>query len=80
MKLTGKSELRDILGGPVVKTLPSNAEGESSIPGSEAKMPHAYGQNKTKQNPKQKQCCKKVNKDFKNGPHLFKNLFKKRMT
>ena len=60
----------------MVKTLPSNAGGQSSIPGCEAKMSHAYGQKKKKtQNIKQKQCCKKFNKDFKNGPRLFKHLF-----
>ena len=30
-------------GSPVVKTLPSNAGGEGSIPGQEAKIPHASG-------------------------------------
>ena len=30
-------------GSPVVKTLPSNAGGECSIPGQEAKIPHALG-------------------------------------
>ena len=78
VKSTGKNELRDFLGGPVVKTLPSNAGGESSIPGCEAKIPHAHRAKKKKkgkkktQNLKQKQCCKKFNKDFKNGPHLKK--------
>ena len=44
-----------LLGGPVVKTLPSNAGGQSSIPGCEAKMSHAYGQKKKKKkNPKHK--------------------------
>ena len=32
---------RDFPGGPVVKTLPSNARGVGSIPGWEAKIPHA---------------------------------------
>ena len=31
----------DFPGGPVVKTLPSNAGGEGSIPGWGAKIPHA---------------------------------------
>ena len=34
---------RDFLSEPVVKTLPSNAEGASSIPGWGAKIPHALG-------------------------------------
>ena len=38
----------------MVKTLPSNAGGQSSIPGCEAKMSHAYGPKKKKQNPKHK--------------------------
>ena len=31
--------LEDVPGGPVVKTLPSNAGGAGSIPGLEAKIP-----------------------------------------
>jgi len=42
-----KKEVRDFPGGPVVKTLPSNAEGVGSIPGWAAKIPHA-SQTKTK--------------------------------
>ena len=49
-------------GSPVVKTLPSNAGGEDSIPGQGAKTPHA-SQPKN-QNIKQKQYCNKFNKDF----------------
>ena len=37
-------------GGPVVKTLPSSAGAAGSIPGQEAKIPHA-SQRKQKQNP-----------------------------
>ena len=33
-------------------------------------MPH--GQKKTKQNIKQKQCCRKFSGDFENGPHQKK--------
>ena len=41
-------------------------------------MPMGKKKKKKKtQNIKQKQCCKKFNKDFKNGPDLFKHLFKK---
>ena len=35
--------LRDFPGGPVVKTLPSNAGGVSLTPGLGAKIPHASG-------------------------------------
>ena len=58
--------IRDFLGSPVVKTLPSNAGGVGSIPGWGAKVPHASGPKN--QNIKQKQDCNKFNKDFKNGP------------
>jgi len=53
---------RDYPGGPVVKTSPSKAEGEGSIPGGVAKIPHAS--RPKKQNIKQKQYCNKFNKDF----------------
>ena len=36
-----KSSSRDFPGGPAVKTLPSNARGEGSIPGQGARIPHA---------------------------------------
>ena len=39
---------RDFPGGPVVKTLPSNAGGVGSIPGQGAKLPHASGTKKPK--------------------------------
>ena len=55
----------DFPGGPVVKTLPSNAEGVGSIPGQGIKIPHAsWSEN---QNIKQKQYCNKFNKGFKKG-------------
>ena len=54
----------------MVKTSPSNAGGVGSISGQGAKIPHAlWPKNK---NIKQKQCCNKFNKDFKNGPHRKK--------
>ena len=34
--------MEDFPGGPVVKTLPSNAGGADSIPGSGAKTSHSY--------------------------------------
>ena len=60
-------DYRDLSGGPVIKASPSNTEGASLILGLGGKIPHASGSKK--QNVKQKQCCKKVNKYFKNGPH-----------
>ena len=49
-------------GGPVVKTLPSNAGGAGSNPHQGTKIPHALWTKK--QNIKQKQYCNKFNKDF----------------
>ena len=48
-------------GARVINTMLSNVGGEGLIPGQRAKIPHAN------QNIKQKQYCKKFNKDFKNG-------------
>ena len=61
------SELRcessgDFPGGPVIKTLPSNARDEGSKSSRGAKMPHAPGPKS--QNIKQKQYCIKFNKNF----------------
>ena len=63
----------DFLGGPVVKTLPSNVGGTGSIPGRGTEIPHASWPKN--QNIKQKQYCNKFNKDFKNGIHQ-KKIFK----
>ena len=73
-----KKKSRDFPGGPVVETLPSNEGGLGSIPGQGAKIPQASGPKN--QNVKQKQCCDKFNKDFKNGPHqkIFKKKRKKK--
>ena len=60
----------DFPGGPVVKTSPSNAGGEGSIPGQRAKILYTS-------RPKHKQYCNKFNEDFKNGPHKKKNLKKR---
>ena len=68
--------IRDFPGGPVVKTLPSNAEGVGSIPGRGSKIPHASWPKN--QSIKQKQYCNKFNKDFKICP-LKKNLKKKKI-
>ena len=45
-----ESSFQDFSGGPVVKTLPSNAGGTASIPGRGTKIPHAAqcGQKKKK--------------------------------
>ena len=62
---------RDVLGGPVVKTSPSNAGGVGSIPGRGTKIPRASWPKN--QNIKQKKYCNKFNKDLKkNGPHQKK--------
>ena len=55
---------QDFPGGPVVKTSLSNAGGVGSIPGQEAKIPHALWQkqNKTKQNIKQEPTLKQIYK------------------
>ena len=66
--MTGETEaVRDLPGGPVVKTSPSAAGSSSSIPGQGAKIPHA-SQLKN-QNLKLKQYYNKFNKDFKIGLH-----------
>ena len=51
---------RDFPGGPVVKTLLSNAGGVGSMPGQGAKIPLASWPKK--QNRKQKRYCNKFNK------------------
>ena len=58
----------------MVKTSASNAGGVDLISGQGARIPHA-SQSKIP-NIKQKQCCNKFSKDFKNGPHQKKNLKK----
>ena len=62
--------LSDFPGGPVVKTLPSNAGGVGSIPGWGAcSFLATCLMAKNPKNIKQKQYCNKFNKDFENGPH-----------
>ena len=56
-------------------TSPSNAGNAGSIPGWGARIPHASG--RKKQNIKQKQYCKKFDKDFK-MVHIFKKIFKQK--
>ena len=55
-------------GGPLVGVSPSDAGGTDLIPSGGAKIPHDLWPKKTP-NAKQKQYCKKFNKNFKNGPH-----------
>ena len=59
---------------PWLRPCTSTARGTGSIPDQGARIPHASGPKN--QNIKQKQHCKKFNKDFKNGPHqkIFKNI------
>ena len=61
-----------LISGPVVKTLPSNAGGASSIPGQGDKIPHALWPKN--QNIKQKQYLRSSIKTFKNSLHLKKSL------
>ena len=67
--------LRHFLGGPMFKTLPSNAGGDGSIPDQRAEIPHALWPKN--QNIKQKQYCDTFNKDFENGPRQEKKPFLK---
>ena len=55
--------VRDLPGGPVVKTLPSNAGSVGLIPDKGVKIINASWPQKTKI--KEKQYCNKFNKDFK---------------
>jgi len=55
----------------VVKTSHSNAGSQGSIPGEEAKIPHAFWPKR--QNIKQKHYCNKFNKGIKNVPYQKKN-------
>ena len=72
-----KSEIKNILndfpGGPVVKTLPFNVKGESSIPGWGAKILHALWLKN--QNMKQKQYCTNSIKTLKvGGKYIFSDV------
>ena len=60
--------LGNLPGGPAIKTLPSSAGSEASIPGWTAKIPHAMWPKH--QNIKEKQYCNKFNKDLKKKKHL----------
>ena len=60
--------------GPVGKTSPSSVGDVGLVPGREPRSHMPHGQESW---PKQKQYCKKFNKDFKNGPHPNKQTNKK---
>ena len=53
----------------MVKTLPSNAGCVGSIPGQGSKIPHVLSSKN--QSIKQKQYCKKFNKDFLNILNIY---------
>ena len=57
----------DFHGGPVVRTLPSNAGSGGSTSGQGTKILHASGLRN--RNIKQKWYCNTFKKDFKNGPY-----------
>ena len=59
-------------GAPVVRTSSSKAGDMGSIPGEGAKIPHASWPKNW--NIKQKQYCRKFNKDFKKMVHIKKTL------
>ena len=63
---------RDFPGGPAVEISPSNAGCVGLIPGWGAKI--SRPSQPENQNIKQKQCCNKFNKGFKNGPHQKKKI------
>ena len=58
---------RDFPGSPVAKTSPSSAEAVGSITGQGAETSHASWPKK--QNAKQKHCCNRLNKNFRNSPY-----------
>ena len=62
----------------MAKTLPANAGGAGLIPGQGAKIPHDSRPKKRTQNIKQKQYCRKFNKDFKKWSTSKKKIFKNR--
>ena len=64
---------RNSRGGPVIKTLPSNAGDVGLIPGPGGKIPHA-SKRKTPWHKQWKQYCNKFNKTLKNGP-IKVNIF-----
>ena len=75
--LVKKKHYRDFPGGPVVKTLPSNAGGGGLILGQGTKIPHAL-QPKKQNLKQQKQYCNKFDKDLSTShTHTHKQQQKK---
>ena len=70
--LSSTKHPRDLPGGPVAGISPATAGSAFSVPGWEARIPHASWQKD--QTIEQRQCCNKFNKDLKNGPHQKKIL------
>ena len=67
-----KISVRDFPGCPVVKNSPSNSGGAGLTLG--LGVPQGQKQKKKQKNIKQKECCNKFNKNFKNDPHQLKSL------
>ena len=65
--------MQDFPGGPVVKTLPSNAGGMDSILDQGAEIPHASQPKNQNIKKKLKQYCNKFNKDLKKKKKKKKN-------
>ena len=61
-QVNNRNILRAFPGSPLTQTAPSTAEGEGSIPGGRARIPHVS--RSKNQNMKQKQCWNKFSKDF----------------
>ena len=64
-------------GSPVVGTFPFNAGGVGLMPGGGPKIPCASCPKN--QNIRQKRCCNKFKKDFKDGSHKKEKIKTKRM-
>ena len=67
------TKFRSFPGGPVFKTSPFNAGGESSIPGREVRISHAW--RPKNQNIKQKQYCKNSTRKTLILIHIKKKIF-----
>lgn len=67
-KASFENNIRNIPGGPVVKTSPSNAGSTGSIPHSGSYVPTCLVA-KNREHKQQKLYCNKFNKDVKNGIH-----------
>ena len=65
----------ELSGGPVVKTLSSDARSTASIPVQGGRIPHALGPKQNTKHRKPEEYENKFNKDFKNSPHQKKKKF-----